>query len=825
MNIADKIRNQFPEFIEAEYPAFIKFVEHYYEFLESGELTVSGVTGTYIVGETIIGQTSGLTATVRAVDLANSRIFVSTQNKFLLSEIVLGQTSGAVSTYVSYRPNPIQTIEQLLNYRDIDSTVATFFDNFREEFMATIPNKLADGIDKRSIIKGITDLYREKGTSEGHRLFFKMLLDDSAELYYPSEDILDASDGKWSFDTIIRVAKGTILTDISTLVGRSILQKDKPLSPTVNKATAMIDSVTQIYHGTTEVLELNINFDSIKGTFIPDEYVYIIGLDSVEYRFTLSPLATSISITDAGQYYSTNEAIDIQGFNFPVIAQVGNVVSGYVKSASIITEGTGYTVGSSLVFDETNTNGQGTEAHISGVHGSVDLEDGLGEIVQEDYTVWLSGLNEDRFLLESGSGNIVDIDVSRFGQNYNRPPIVSATGGTGGVLLPNTICVGGISDVMVIDPGFDYTGSSVFKAPTTITLKNPTGTFLNNEMVNGSSGGIGKVVSYASDINLLKLRDVVGTFPDNSIITGSLSGQSGEVFVSTTAQGTVEVGAVHSSTGKFANEDGFVSSFAKRIHDGTYYQAYSYLVKTAESITNWRSAVKSAVHPAGFAMFGEINIISLLNGRMKVPTLQSTTYTPELFSTFKDIFHTVLRRRLGSDGYGTKNPNPLLGGEGQRDLTIDGSHDVSTTHEYIVEWIHPSLNNSNYNIYGSTLKNLDKWKFSAPPHLFSLSHGNPSIYRMDLYTPTDYELVSGTVAGTENYGDLTASSSSSDYGSIVGPVTYETWTHPDTGEKGTNLHGYDIKQFGHYLISDVTNYPDMRTNIPPPSEITYKTIP
>lgn len=85
--------------------------------------------------------------------------------------------------------------------------------------------------------------------------------------------------------------------------------------------------------------------------------------------------------------------------------------------------------------------------------------------------------------------------------------------------------------------------------------------------------------------------------------------------------------------------------------------------------------------------------------------------------------------------------------------------------------------------------------------------------------------MSGTVAETEDYGDLTASSSSSDYGSIVGPATYEFWTHPDTGEKGTNLHGYDIKQFGHYLISDVTNYPDMRTNIPPPSEITYKTIP
>jgi hypothetical protein len=506
---------------------------------------------------------------------------------------------------------------------------------------------------------------------------------------------------------------------------------------------------------------------------------------------------------------------------------VGNVTSGRVDSIAITAEGNGYTDGSALVFNETNSSGQGTEAHISGVHGAVDLEDGFGEVVQEDYTVWLSGLNEDRFLLESGSGNIIDTEVSRFGQNYNRSPVVTATGGIDGVLLPITSNVGGISQVSILDPGFDYTGSTVFNPPTNIILKNPTGSFLKNEMVNGSSGGIGKVVSYDADINLLKLKDIVGTFPDNSIVTGVLTGQSGEVFVSTTAVGTVVVGAVHSSIGKFVNEDGFVSSFAKRIHDGTYYQAYSYLVKTAESIVNWRSAVKSAVHPAGFAMFGEINIVSVLNGRIKVPTLQNTTYTPELFSTFKDIFHTVLRRRLGSDGYGTKNPNPLLGGEGERDLTVDGTYDVGATHEYIIDWIYPSLNNSNYNSFGSTLKNLDYWKFSAPPHEWSLSHGNPSIYRMNVYLVNDYRLVSESVTDSGDYGDLQPAQlyNQYDYGKITEAPEWQGWIHPDTLEIGVDLHGYDIKQFGHYLISDVTNYPDMRTNVPPPSEITLKSFP
>jgi hypothetical protein len=37
--------------------------------------------------------------------------------------------------------------------------------------------------------------------------------------------------------------------------------------------------------------------------------------------------------------------------------------------------------------------------------------------------------------------------------------------------------------------------------------------------------------------------------------------------------------------------------------------------------------------------------------------------------------------------------------------------------------------------------------------------------------------------------------------------------------------GYSISQFKDYKISDVTNYPGMRTNIPPPSEITFRPFP
>ena len=885
MNIADKIRNQFPEFIESEYPTFIKFVEHYYEFLESAELILENTNGVYTAGEKIVGQTSGLEATIRAVDHPNSRIFISTQNKFIISEeirqipsintqgdrrvdleavsvrilelltngvptgksadalttllesVISGYQRGdidndedvdisdaieffrfidgliaesdpkhvwivdniitpmesdyttysewipnpplGVSNIVSYRPNPIQTIEQLLDYRDIDSTVAIFFDRFREEFMSSIPNKLANGIDKRNIIKNITDLYREKGTSVGHQLFFKMLLNDTAELYYPSEDILESSGGKWSFDTIVRVDKGTDISDISVLVGKKITQKNKPLSSTVHLATAIIESATLIYYGVVEVLELKINNESIKGKFIENENIYVIGTDNYEYTFVLSPLAVGVTISDPGQNYSISDEIRVDGFGMPVSMEVGDITSGYVNDISIRNGGSGYIDNESLIFNETNTNGQGTEAIISGVHGSITMEDGTLSlatqtdpvIIQEDYTVWLSGRSEDKFKFESGIGEITDTYISRYGQNYNRPPVITAPTGTGVELLPITTSVGSISEISILDPGFDYYGYINAIPDTTLILHSNTVSFVLNETVTTSSGGTGVVVSYKNDINLLKIKSLTGTANVDDTVTGNLSGGNGVVLLNTTATCIVDIGAVHSSIGKFVNEDGFISSFSKRIQDNYYYQNYSYLVKTAESIINWRSAVKSAVHPAGFAVFGEINIVTLLSSKMKVPTLNSTTYTPELFSTFKDIFHTVLRRRLGSDGYGVKNTNPLMGGEGSRDVSADGQYDVSSFHNYKIDWIYPTLYFQKYSNKAHTLNTIDRHKF--------ITH-------------------QGYVQGA---------------------------LHPDTGETINETHGYMMMQFADYIISDFETDPFRKVNIPPPSEITTKTIP
>ena len=136
-------------------------------------------------------------AKVIAEDVRNSAIYITSNQRFELNETIEGLTSGATAKLTEYKANPVQNIQQLLEYADIDNTVWEYFDQFRETFMNVIPSTLADGVSKRNLIKNINDLYSAKGTREGHKLFMRLLLNENANIFYPNKNMLKVSDGDW----------------------------------------------------------------------------------------------------------------------------------------------------------------------------------------------------------------------------------------------------------------------------------------------------------------------------------------------------------------------------------------------------------------------------------------------------------------------------------------------------------------------------------------------------------------------------------------------------------------------------------------------------
>jgi hypothetical protein len=228
------IEGQVPDFVQSDHPVFVEFLKDYYKFLEAGELTIStttdyialetntssyildevesdrvvtevgaGTKGFFIQNEIITGATSGATATVLVDDSRNARLFISSQQKFITGETITGGTSGSEGLIVKYRANPVQNVQQMLDYADVDNTIYDFLDKMKESFMVDIPEDLATGVSRRDLIKNIKDLYSAKGTSEGHKLFMRILLGETADIIYPNQYMMKSSTGDWNKNSVL----------------------------------------------------------------------------------------------------------------------------------------------------------------------------------------------------------------------------------------------------------------------------------------------------------------------------------------------------------------------------------------------------------------------------------------------------------------------------------------------------------------------------------------------------------------------------------------------------------------------------------------------
>ena len=135
------VNRQVPEFIREEYPLFITFLEAYYEYLETKQGS----------------ELNDLTA--KAKDLR----------------------------YLS----------------DVDSSIDDFESNFFNSYATLIPKDVQ--VDKAFLIKNVLPLYLSKGSEGAFKLLFRMLFNDEVEVLLPKNNVLRASDGKWTIDNVLRI--------------------------------------------------------------------------------------------------------------------------------------------------------------------------------------------------------------------------------------------------------------------------------------------------------------------------------------------------------------------------------------------------------------------------------------------------------------------------------------------------------------------------------------------------------------------------------------------------------------------------------------------
>ena len=152
-------------------------------------------------------------------------------------------------------------------------------------------------------------------------------------------------------------------------------------------------------------------------------------------------------------------------------------------------------------------------------------------------------------------------------------------------------------------------------SPPDITLA--TAFAVGDTVIGQTSSARGVVTAWDNARQTLTVRTTLGTFQRAEILTRGAS--TNYAIISEVAQGTLSttVGTVGTTAGAFNNDKGKISESLMKIQDSYYYQDFSYVVKVGAAIKDWRAEIKKAVHPAGFAMFGEVSITN------KVATLMT----------------------------------------------------------------------------------------------------------------------------------------------------------------------------------------------------------
>ena len=731
--ISTLISSQLPDFVVDDHPQFVQFLKTYYQFMESAMLQVTsiestdGVTlenetglqdnllldgskitsertqedkgdkiiyedssfGKFTVGETITGFTSKATAKVLAEDLVNGKLYISAQDKFNRDEVITGNTSGAQATINDYRPNPVSTVQDLTNFRDPDKVISNFLTKFRDEFLKTIPENLANGLDKRNLIKNIKSMYRLKGTQAGHELFFRILFNQVSETFYPREQMLRVSDGQWDTQKVLRAVATTGNT--TNLVGRQITGAN-------TASTAIIESVKKFIIGNKEVSEFVLNINSMEGTFAIGEEITGTASDTDDFfiKANITGIPGTKTITNDGNLYSTGDFLTVSGGGVGADISINDIGSGPVSEIVIDNAGSGYSVGDPLVFDNTGTQGVNAEGFVSVVNGGIAGESGTNaeHIVMEDETGRGDQYFGNKIVLEpetnSNLNDIADIFLVNKGSGYVSLPKVSITSsGTNANILAHGTDIGRVIGLKTNELGEGYQNSPTptIKFRNCLLLTNKSGNFnANDTITGGTSGAVGTLASYDADRSLLKVKDLTQNFDLNETITSTSSG-SATVARLDVASATVDVVSVSDTDGKFLNEDGYVSEQTMKVQDSLYYQDFSYVLKVGQSINDWRDSFKKTMHTAGFYFTGQVDLQSRLSLKVRAPVvgIVSGAIDTPLFEVLNVLFTTVFGRRLGTvdDGTSLRSDNMSEGlmdaGDDYRDPFTSNTRDVTLT--------------------------------------------------------------------------------------------------------------------------------------------------
>lgn len=469
----------------------------------------------------------------------------------------------------------------ILDYQDIDTTLDDYLQYFRDEIMKNIPDDVL--VDKRLLAKHITALYRSKGSEKSFKFLFKALYNEDIDIYFPGDYILRTSDGRWQQDTVIRVT-GLTLLEAEAIAGQIITGQQ-------SGAYARIESVTEAFEFGILVVELTLS--NIIGTFLDNEVVVsdVTRKSATIYSATgsLQNIVLQRGIINlprgagGGIFHRSGDLITFT-------SDAGSGANGIIISTDdkssinigIISGGSGYI--NNIPVTITDGSGYGAIATVTGI-GSTEVLSICTDIIAPFKNVYL---NTGPTFVSTGA-NTTAVSANLAGANIYSS-IISGT-------LFSNIVTGTITQITTSNFGIDY-----------VQLPTVTAFYSNvaNENISDGAGGFkGKnAVLYAENlpgsITVVRINAKGSAYSKTENIGIVNQSRAGTV----NAIGTPVVTGIEVKEGFYTSTKGFLS-WDQRLQDSTFWQDFSYVIRSEQFVDKYRQIVKNLVHPGGTKMFGE----------------------------------------------------------------------------------------------------------------------------------------------------------------------------------------------------------------------------
>ena len=593
--ISQIVESQLPAFVRDDYPQFIAFLKEYYSWMEKNGAdvytakilasspntitlpdTASSVINAYENMSIVClnGPTKGHTRFIDYYDPATNTVTVSPS--WTPGYVPLPNTNMVIRD--TMYPN------KLLQYKDIDTTLDQFLQLFADQYLFQIPGTIL--ADQRKVLKHVKQFYQARGNEDSFRYLFRLLFDEEINLYYPKVDLLRTDDAKWLIQYVM----------VTGTVNSTFDWTSRQVVGVLSGATASVESVLQKY--VDGYLITTMYLSNIQGEFGDPQNTNTSEPVKIQYPFVPPPqtdlgsvtdllepntiteselaylLLSNLPIQDAGENYKVGDPISITGGGAlaPASAYVSAVYTTFYNGVCQTPPTTYYLQPFFGANDGTDAEDIDPTQDGVAIPGLYFFDDVQSDITQEEL------LTPYEILLASTETNVDD---------FFDGDQISLVGGTG---------VGQQTTIV------SYNGTT--KVATVATAFNPVPDGTTQYSILHNSGGIKAITITDFGVGFTSTPTVTITSENgNSAVLPPILGMIG------TTAGMWTVGSNGGIGGLPTTPDSMLDS-NKVIQDSYYWQDFSYVIQSGTPIDNWRSVVKTLLHPAGMKMFGSVLVIS-----------------------------------------------------------------------------------------------------------------------------------------------------------------------------------------------------------------------